>query len=94
MRILFPLLLILFSASIVYGQEKKIKKAIEAPNENNYTEYISLIEASNITLESKIDWEIPTTDDYKKLNAVLEIIEDFRSRYWTSSECDSTGAFN
>ncbi len=33
----------MFSASIVYGQEKKIKKAIEALNENNYTEYNSLL---------------------------------------------------
>jgi outer membrane protein assembly factor BamD (BamD/ComL family) len=43
MRILFTLLLLLFSASIVYGQEKKIKKAIEALSENNYTEYNSLL---------------------------------------------------
>lgn len=33
----------MFSISLVYGQDKKIKKAIEALNENNYTEYNSLL---------------------------------------------------
>jgi hypothetical protein len=50
-------------------------------------------EASNFSIESKNDWEIPNIEDYKKLNSVLEIFDHIMSEYWTSIECDESGAF-
>lgn len=65
MKILVTVLLTLFTASIAVGQEKKIKKAIEALNENNFEECFKYLgeyssEASPIPLATYVEYLVFT----------------------------------